>query len=86
MKEKIMNLVKRIGLDKIGHNIAFLYFFITLLIFFNAHLSLLFTAIAAAAVELVYDKWWGKGTPETLDWVASMIGAAYLYIVILLFL
>lgn len=86
MKKKLMDIAKRIGYDKIGHNIAFLYLFITALMFFTPLISLAIVAIVAALVELVYDKWWGKGTAELLDWVASMLGALYLYIIITCFL
>ncbi len=86
MKQVIMNLAKKIGFDKIGHNIVFLYFFITALIFLNPHISLLITVLVAAFVELVYDKRWGKGTPELMDWVASILGPVYLYVIIMLFI
>lgn len=86
MKQKIMDLAKRIGADKWGHFILFTYVYITLLMFFSPLVALIITNIAAAAVELIYDKWWGKGTPEFLDWVASVVGPIYIYIVIAAFL
>lgn len=86
MKQKIYEWFSSLKNDKVAHFILFSYLFITLLIVFSPTVSLILTLAAAAFVELIHDKKWGKGTPEWLDFVASAIGPVYIYIIIILFL
>lgn len=86
MKKKIMQLADKIGHDKIAHGVVFTLVYITLLVFFSPMVSLIITAVLAALVELVFDKWLEKGTSEFMDWVASVIVPTYLYLIIKYFI
>lgn len=85
MKKKIIDIINIIPYDKQLHILLGTYLFIALLVFFNPHAAIILTSLAGALVEIVYDKWWKKGTPELLDWVATTAGALYPYLIIIIF-
>lgn len=85
MKKKIVNIINSIAYDKRLHIVLGTYLFLSLLIFFNPHVSIVLTSLIGALVELVYDKWWKRGTPEVMDWVATTAGALYPYLIIIIF-
>lgn len=86
MKKKIIDCINTIPHDKQMHILMGTYLFLMLLIFFNPHLSMLLTSTVGALIELVYDKWWKKGTPEFTDWLATTAGGLYPYLIITIFL
>lgn len=81
-----MQLADKIGHDKIAHGVVFTIMYITLLMLFSPLASLVITAVSAALVELVFDKWLKKGTSEFMDWAASVIVPTYLYLIINIFI
>lgn len=85
MKQKIINIINIIPYDKQLHILLGTYLFLFLLVFFNPHIAMILTSLAGALVELVYDKWWGKGTPEVMDWVATTVGGMVPYLIIIRF-
>jgi hypothetical protein len=71
--------------DKVVH--AGLGFFFALIFGFimrNAWFGFAIAILAGAAKEVVWDLWLGKGTPELLDFVATFIGAALGFAMLLL--
>lgn len=85
MKEKIINIINILAYDKQLHIILGTYLFITFLIFFNPHWSMILTSLIGALIEIVYDKLLKKGTPEILDWGATTAGALYPYLIMIIF-
>lgn len=85
MKKKIIEIIKFVPYDKRLHIVLGTYLFLSLLVFLNLHISMALTSITGALVELVYDKWWKRGTPEFLDWVATTTGGLLPYLIIIKF-
>ena len=71
MKIKISNLIEK---DKLLHLIggSYLYLFFNLTL--SDLISIILVAIVAVLIELVHDKWLGKGTPELMDVIYTVAG------------
>lgn len=48
-----------------------------------AFFGLIFATIAGAIKEIVWDWWWKKGTPEWLDFWATVLGGFVGYLILL---
>lgn len=86
MKKKIIDIINILAYDKQLHIVLGTYLFLSFLIFFNPHVSMILTSLTGALIEIVYDKLLKKGTPEALDWGATTAGALYPYLIIIIFL
>lgn len=71
--------------DKILHFIAGL----CITLFFSIALSpvwgVLFGIAFGLAKELIWDKWWKKGTPELLDFLSTALGSLLMFALVLIF-
>jgi hypothetical protein len=69
--------------DKETHSLYGTLFFISSCIFFNIHLSFLFTTLLAGGVEF-YDFYSKKGNAEWLDFIYTIIIPFFIYVTILI--
>ena len=69
------NAVMKIPQDKKKHFVAVFAITAIVSLFFGYIIGVIVAVIAAAGKEL-YDKVTGTGTPEVLDFVATIVGAA----------
>lgn len=71
--------------DKILHFVAG----IGVTLFFSIILSpiwgVLFGIAFGIGKELIWDKWWKKGTPELLDFLATALGSLLMFALVLIF-
>ena len=66
--------------DKYYHFFAGIIIYILSSLFFNSFVSMSFVIVAGAAKE-AYDYYSGKGNPEWLDFIATVVGGLFvLYI------
>lgn len=66
--------------DKLLHLIGGIYLFLILSLAMPHEIACGVTIIVGICKEVVWDKWFGKGTPEILDTTMTSIGALSIYI------
>lgn len=68
-------MINKIRKDHLLHFIAGSYIVLVTMMFTKINWQIiLILVLIAAATELVYDKWLGKGTPEVSDAFATVLG------------
>jgi len=72
--------------DKILHFIAGIGITLLFGIIISPVWGVLFGIAGGIAKELIWDKWWKKGTPELLDFLATAIGSILIFALMLIFI
>lgn len=74
-------MIGRIKKDKLLHFIAGTYIFMLSAILVPLWMALLIVAIVGAGKEIFYDKALNKGTPEVADFVYTLIGGVFAFLI-----
>lgn len=77
MKSKIANILEK---DKLLHLIGGVYGYIFLSLFLEPLLSLILMLIIGCLIEIVWDGFLKKGTPEALDAIITALGALSIFL------
>ncbi len=76
--------MSRLKIDKLLHFIAGTYIYMISAAYMQSWIGLLLVAIIGATKEIVWDKLLGKGTPEVADFIWTMIGGLFTFLIFLL--